>query len=71
MSIGSGCTMHVREDELPLVHDRLIVRVTKHLFAVIDGVIHDTSDPSRGGTRCVYGYYWYDDPKVNDNGIER
>jgi hypothetical protein len=24
---------------------------------VIDGVIHDTFDPSRGGTRCVYGYW--------------
>jgi hypothetical protein len=24
---------------------------------VIDGVIHDTHDCSRNGTRCVYGYY--------------
>ena len=24
---------------------------------VIDGVIQDTHNPSRGGTRCVYGYY--------------
>jgi hypothetical protein len=24
---------------------------------VIDGVIHDLYDPSRDGTRCVYGYY--------------
>jgi hypothetical protein len=31
--------------------------VSKHYCAVIDGVIHDTSDPSRDGTRCVYGYW--------------
>jgi len=24
---------------------------------VLDGVIHDTHDPSRGGRRCVYGYW--------------
>ena len=24
---------------------------------MIDGVIHDTYDPTRGGTRCVYGYW--------------
>lgn len=55
MRIGSGCTVHLRPDELPA--GRLIVRVSRHLVAVIDGVIHDTHDPSRGGTRCVYGYY--------------
>jgi hypothetical protein len=26
-------------------------------MAVIDGVIHDTYDPSRDGKRCVYGYF--------------
>jgi len=31
--------------------------VWRHLTAVIDGVIHDTHDPSRDGTRSVYGYY--------------
>lgn len=55
MSIGSGCTVHLRADELPL--GRLIVNVSKHYVAVIDGVIHDTNDPSRAGTRCVYGYF--------------
>jgi len=29
----------------------------KHTTAVIDGIIHDTYDPSRAGTRCVYGYF--------------
>lgn len=55
MSIGSGCKVHLRADELP--PGRLIVSVSKHVVAVIDGVIHDTHDPSRDGTRCVYGYF--------------
>jgi hypothetical protein len=55
MQIGSGCTVHLRADELP--GGRLVVSVSKHLTAVIDGVIHDTHDCSRRGTRCVYGYW--------------
>jgi hypothetical protein len=55
MQIGSGCTVHLRADELP--PGRLVVSVSKHLTAVIDGVIHDTHDCSRRGKRCVYGYW--------------
>src|SRR5271156_6304978 len=55
MQIGSGCTVHLRAEELPA--GRLIVSVSKHLTAVVDGVIHDTHDCSRRGTRCVYGYW--------------
>jgi hypothetical protein len=55
MHIGSGCKVHLRADELP--EGRLVVSTSRHLVAVIDGQIHDTHDPSRGGTRCVYGYY--------------
>jgi hypothetical protein len=55
MKIGSGCKVHLKADELP--KGRLIVRVSKHLTAVVDGIIHDTHDPSRDGTRCVYGYF--------------
>lgn len=55
MAIGSGCTVHLRADELP--SGRIIAAVSKHLVAVIDGVIHDTHDCSRDGTRCVYGYW--------------
>ncbi len=55
MRIGSGCTVHLRADELP--SGTVICKVSKHLVAVIDGVIHDTHDPSRDGTRCVYGYF--------------
>lgn len=55
MKIGSGCKIHLKKNELP--DGVIIARVSKHLCAVIDGVIHDTHDPSRDGTRCVYGYY--------------
>jgi hypothetical protein len=55
MAIGSGCTVHLRDGELPI--GRLIVSVSRHLVAVIDGVINDTHDCSRNGSRCVYGYW--------------
>ena len=55
MFIGQGCKVHLRASELP--EGRLIVRASKHLVAVIDGVVNDTHDPTRNGTRCVYGYY--------------
>ena len=55
MKVGAGCQVHLRPDELP--KGILIVKVSKHLTTVIDGVLHDTHDPSRSGSRCVYGYY--------------
>jgi len=55
MFIGSGCKVHLRDDELP--GGNLVVRVSKHITAVKDGVIHDMHDPQRDGTRAVYGYY--------------
>jgi len=55
MFIGSGCRVHVRADELP--PGRLVLNLSGHYAAMIDGVLHDTHDCSREGTRCVYGYY--------------
>lgn len=55
MGIGSGCTVHLAEGELP--GGRLIARVSRHYAAVIDGTVHDTYDPCRDGLRCVYGYF--------------
>ena len=55
MTIGSGCRVHLRADELP--PGRLVARCSRHYVAVIDGVIHDTYDSTRDGTRCVYGYW--------------
>ena len=55
MHIGQGCKVHLRNNELP--SGKLIVRLSKHLTAVVNGVIQDTFDCSRKGTRCVYGYW--------------
>lgn len=69
MGIGTGCKVHLVKGELPM--GRLVVLLSKHLTAVIDGVINDTGDPQRenvlrndDGTkhfayRCVYGYWEY------------
>ena len=56
MQIGSGCQVHLREDELP-TEGRLVLSLSRHLAAYIDGVLRDTCDGSRDGTRCVYGYW--------------
>lgn len=55
MGIGTGCTIHLKENELP--NGIIICRVTRHICCVIDKVINDTFDPSRDETRCVYGYW--------------
>lgn len=56
MGIGTGCRVHLDPDELPDV-EALMVRVSKHVTTLVRGVVRDTYDPSRGGTRCVYGYW--------------
>ena len=56
MTIGAGCTTHLRKDELP--SGVIVVSVSHHLTCIIDGIINDTFNPSRNGNRCVYGY-WY------------
>lgn len=55
MTIGSGCKTHMKASELP--GGRIICRLSRHLCAVVDGVMQDTFDCSRNETRCVYGYY--------------
>lgn len=55
MTIGSGCQVHLTDSELP--NGNLIVRVSKHLTCVKNGILYDTYDCSRNGTRCVYGYW--------------
>ena len=55
MTIGSGCKVHLKADELPA--GRLVCNVSRHCVAVIDGVVHDNHDSTRNGTRCVYGYW--------------
>lgn len=53
MTIGSGCTVHLTDGELPA--GRLIVSVSKHYTAVIDGVVHDTHNPQRENWAHVGG----------------
>lgn len=55
MFVGSGCRVHLADGELP--EGRLVTNLSKHTAAVIDGVLNDTYDCSREGTRCVYGYW--------------
>ncbi len=75
VKIGSGCTVHLAEDELP--KGRIVCRVSRHYVAVVDGVIWDTHDPSNGGSRCVYGYWrkrtkqeWLDSGGSNGRFVE-
>lgn len=56
MSIGTGCKVHLAKDEIPM-DKTIICNLSKHLVAVINGVIHDIYDPSKEGKRCVYGYW--------------
>ena len=55
MKVGEGCTTHLVADELPT--GRIVTRLSRHYAAVIDGVVRDTYDSRRNGTRCVYGYW--------------
>jgi hypothetical protein len=55
MAKGTGCQVHLDPDELPA--GRLVVHLSKHVSAVIDGVIHDTYDPNdRGPTLYPNSY---------------
>jgi hypothetical protein len=45
MKIGTGCRVHLDAKELP--KGRIVAKLSKHLCAVIDGIIHDTHDPRR------------------------
>jgi hypothetical protein len=56
MRIGSGCLVHVRASELPKT-GRLVLRLSRHCAAVVDGILMDAYDCSRDGTRAVYGYW--------------
>jgi hypothetical protein len=64
MAIGSGCKVHLATGELPM--GRLIVAVSKHYTAVIDGVIYDTHNPQRE-PQNVYG----GNPVIDPDGQRR
>jgi hypothetical protein len=56
MKVGSGVTVHLNYEEVPDL-PLFIARVSKNLVTVINGVVQDVSDPSRTGTRALYGYF--------------
>lgn len=56
MGIGTGCQVHLRASELP-AKGTYILNLSGHLSCWKDGELYDTYDCSRGGTRCVYGYW--------------
>lgn len=69
MRIGSCCQVHLADGELP--GGRLIVALSKHYTAVIDGVIHDTHDPQRE-MHCITPYRGQElrlGEWVNSNGV--
>jgi hypothetical protein len=69
MFVGQGCRVHLRTGELP--GGRLVVNCSRHLTAVIDGVVHDIFDPSRDGTRCVYGFWQAQSATRQEPGCDR
>lgn len=69
MGIGTGCKVHLHDGELPA--GRLVVAVSKHYTAVLDGVVHDTHDPQRETRVMTFnGATSSDDPRVT-NTIQR
>jgi len=52
-----GARPRRRLNRLDLPAGRVIVAMARHVCAVVDGVIYDTHDPSRGGRRLVYGFW--------------
>lgn len=51
MAIGKGCTVHLDKAELP--NGRIVVNLSKHTTAVIDGVVNDIYDPNDRGYTIV------------------
>jgi hypothetical protein len=54
MGIGTGCRYHLAVGELP---STCIAVASRHVVAVMAGRVRDIGDPTRNGTRCVYGVY--------------
>lgn len=52
--------LQLRKEELPA--GRLLVSMSDHLVALVDGVIYDTFDSSDGGERRICGYYQRHEP---------
>ena len=59
MGIGTGCSMTLSGWIVNAYFKKgsYILSLSKHLTAIVDGIVLDNHDPSREGTRCIYGYY--------------
>ena len=69
MGIGTGCTTHLKADELP--RGTLILSLSGHYAAFVDGLLHDNHDCSRNGTRCVYGYWQKPEDRPRMEGLRK
>lgn len=61
MLIGSGCKIHLNETDLEtagISKGVYILSLSGHLTVIKDGVVYDTFNDDRDGTRCIYGYYY-------------
>lgn len=54
MGIGTGCKTHLKDGEIP---QNCICNLSGHVVCVKNNTIRDLADCSRGGKRCVYGYW--------------
>jgi hypothetical protein len=70
MGIGTGCRVHLCDGELPM-SGRIICRLSRHMCAVVDGVIHDTHDPQRDIAMFVpdHGQVLGPNQGRNQNGV--
>jgi hypothetical protein len=69
--LGQRRKMHLRYDELPeaaLSGSAVLQVSSRHLVAARFGILHDTLDPCRGGTRLLYGY-WADEKVLAQLGV--
>lgn len=51
----TGAALYLTSPDLP--RGRIVVSLAGHYCAVINGVIHDTFDPSQKKPKRVYGYF--------------
>ena len=58
-SVVNNKEFHVSETWLRTGSGEMFLELSRsdEIAAFVDGVLHDTYDSSRDGTRCVYGYY--------------
>ncbi len=69
---GKACKIYLDDADIPM--GRVIVKLSRHWVAVVDGVMHDTGDPQRKyrmrwPRRRVYGWWKLEDSGTIQNAI--